>query len=1161
MEALGIIYDISTNYGILKIVGSLTATSIYIYIYIYIILQGPRTSPRAGELLLPQCAKHTTRGFEGIRAISSPAWHRRQRQARARVRKKVKAYRAGLCAFPKRACYQLLYHLSQPCSRELMGDKWRSSEAGRWGYWPGAFSPRPPWHKDKRKDRQGKNTDAQGEESLFPAYDNKKGGTSKVKVQAGEDLVTVLSSTRSQDTIVRDLQKLLNTARKAENRVAKVQADRAEKVKQWKEWEQQLKRCYSSEKQRHSANLASLDKELAEAIEQQELARQEVRLMASGPSAEPMEIVHSDEVDAEFAALLEEDGFSQEEEGANEDVLRRALQASLVNPATPPVMKATPRTRLVQKPVPKQLPGTLSAASGSRLQPFPPPKPMQTGAYPAQDLNPMPSPPASADPYQGMLLQQMGQPAGILEVVTPVVKHKSKIRTPLKDVAKPVGPIERQVIVHSPNKLEEKRLAVMQQMATTAEKLDLGGVCYGILRRCQDGGHGQSAKRSSEIRSARRRSVGWKKFAARVWCRDGLRQRSKCWKTLLIASVAFCDGLPLSAAGCSFCTVYSHELLAHEFARVSASSIFSFVGPPFAVQGGVVSKAVVCLLHCAATSLTGSVMPFLGHSVSLLLHPRTCQDPLPSFRGSMSSFSVARGCSSPGSRLSGAIGSLGSSLGAGFLAEPIPFVCFRTTSRDAVLQLCSMHSRSTLCDCDYKSFCKSFCKQDAGSIRTGISFSPRHVHPHNRERVESYSHGFGEGLNFWEWLQTQLEDFVRSMLLFIFVATLHLAVHVCPIRKGHSQRNRVKRAIRPWFRGASVLWAVAVVAHLLPVSCAMPANGNPEHTPADLPITNPEFSQGLPAPESSHEGRSHPGYAPSTARPPDNVTQESFANRLGLVDDFQFAIVVYAFQAPPILTSLWVSEASCEDDLRINLLLDAVSEPAHKVVIPVSPQPRTEAVAVIVAEEWNLEQLLVPVLLQVYSRGHSTFVEYFTGRATHADIRLSAGDLWHAGAQIFVGDATSPIAEDDLINPFPGLLFRVVPPFIVPGLTRTLSERLYEPEIWLCDIGRLRSTRFESGAGKICVLGQRADQMILSVDSSTTADALRQSIMEECGLTSNSTSFCSPSRQTWIFATCKSGCGSHSRGPASMQRDICGRPEFGMQSAICLAAAPTYSVV
>ena len=223
---------------------------------------------------------------------------------------------------------------------------------------------------------------------------------------------------------------------------------------------------------------------------------------------------------------------------------------------------------------------------------------------------------------------------------------------------------------------------------------------------------------------------------------------------------------------------------------------------------------------------------------------------------------------------------------------------------------------------------------------------------------------------------------------------------------------------------------------MLPVTCAMPSQDAQDHTQCDQVQPEGGTTAHVHGQERPPGGLLHGPQVSGTVRPPERDVSESFASRLGLVDDFRFAIIIYGFQTPPLLTSLWISEAVSEDDLIVNLLHDVVAEPEHKVIIPVSPQPRTETVAVIVAEVWNLEQMLVPTLVQVYGRGHFSFVEYFAGRVTHQDVRMCTGNLWPAGAAIYVGESQTPLSEDALINPFPGLLIRVVSPFIIPGWTK-----------------------------------------------------------------------------------------------------------------------------
>ena len=346
-----------------------------------------------------------------------------------------------------------------------MGKQW--GNAGKWGYWQGAFSPKSQWQKwgghkgDGKQNKHGEGQNQQQSEPLFPAYDNKKGGAAKVQTSqsSGSDLLTVVSSTSFENTMIKDLQKLLNVARKSEQKVLKIQQDRTERVRMWKDWERQLKQCYVAERQRHISSLEGLDKDLREAISQQESAREEVRRAATGQAPAQMDIQSGDEIDAQFAALMEEDETAIEEL-ANEDVLRRALQSAAASlTATPPPSKAVPRT-----PYPGRQTAALQGNS-SRVQPFPPPKPLSSVAYPTADLNPLPSPVANQDPYQPPAPSLPAPPAEPKST-----SHgKNKTRAALKDAAKPAGPIGRKVLTHSPNRVEELCNQAMKELLAQRE--------------------------------------------------------------------------------------------------------------------------------------------------------------------------------------------------------------------------------------------------------------------------------------------------------------------------------------------------------------------------------------------------------------------------------------------------------------------------------------------------------------------------------------------------------------------------------------------------------------------------------------------------------------------------------------------------------------------
>ena len=338
-----------------------------------------------------------------------------------------------------------------------MSETWRGS--GGWGYWQGA-----PWRQkgNKQNGKQGKGSDGKEQPSLptFPAYDNKKGGTAVVQLTQTSEHIHIVQTQRRDDTMVKDLQRTLNLARKAETKVMKIQGDLQERKRMWAEWERQLKQCYTSEKRRHAASLESLGKDLLEAMQQQDVAREEVRRVASGHQTQPMELDGCAE-DTQFAALMEDDAELEAEEDIDEDVLQRALQAANVAaPATPKSVQAQPRTPYPVRPLPKAATtgiATIALGSNTRMQPFPPPKPLSSSTYPVPDLNPLPSPVVAVDPYQE-LQQSQGSPALPAQSVNRV-KSKATGRTSVKEQSKPSGPVGRLVLAHSPSKVEELRAA------------------------------------------------------------------------------------------------------------------------------------------------------------------------------------------------------------------------------------------------------------------------------------------------------------------------------------------------------------------------------------------------------------------------------------------------------------------------------------------------------------------------------------------------------------------------------------------------------------------------------------------------------------------------------------------------------------------------------
>ena len=133
--------------------------------------------------------------------------------------------------------------------------------------------------------KQPKDGKAEQPLAAFPAYDAKKVPGAKSTPAAPPELLTVVATSTNQDSLVRNMQRVLNTARKAEGKVTRLREDRAEKVKMWEAWEQQLKQAYLTEGKRHQQNLDTLDRELSMALAAQERAREDVR-RAADPSAQ-----------------------------------------------------------------------------------------------------------------------------------------------------------------------------------------------------------------------------------------------------------------------------------------------------------------------------------------------------------------------------------------------------------------------------------------------------------------------------------------------------------------------------------------------------------------------------------------------------------------------------------------------------------------------------------------------------------------------------------------------------------------------------------------------------------------------------------------------------------------------------------------------------------
>ena len=268
--------------------------------------------------------------------------------------------------------------------------KWQSAS---WELWRGSYSPsskakatgKPPWKRPNGR---------AGEESaVFPAYDTMVPQQEEALRKKMDGPVIDLED--PQSGMVPSVQKALNMARKAEQRLVKLQKERATSEQQWAAWVRSAKAAYLKERNRHAKTLETFDTDIAAARTSQKEAREMVCLAvdASRKEQAPMEIVEDNTWDEMIA------GWDQEQEEHFDGVLRRAMaehrealqrtpaRASAHIPQTPQYGSRSPAYG------PDAHAGYAAAdGQGPRVDPYPVVTPLRTGP-PQEASRPSPPPP------------------------------------------------------------------------------------------------------------------------------------------------------------------------------------------------------------------------------------------------------------------------------------------------------------------------------------------------------------------------------------------------------------------------------------------------------------------------------------------------------------------------------------------------------------------------------------------------------------------------------------------------------------------------------------------------------------------------------------------------------------------------------------------------
>ena len=285
-----------------------------------------------------------------FRAIASPSWHRKLRLKRAKARASV---RLGLPVSRLQRDLLSRHHGTDPHFRALLrgfpvrmgrgskqgsqqgGQQWRQGEHG-YRVWPGAYSPQQPQARDKRPWR----SDVSRPTTSFPSY-------ASVSLPVEKTAPTRNPSERSggragNTSATPAIQTALNHTRKAEGKVNRLRDALQESGLLWQEYEAQMKEAFRKERVRFAKDRERLEKEILEAEEAQELARQGLRdaffgAQRSTGSAD-VSMLEGPDADQVF------EQWTREDEGAADGVLQRALaprdhtpnRATATAPRTPP---------------------------------------------------------------------------------------------------------------------------------------------------------------------------------------------------------------------------------------------------------------------------------------------------------------------------------------------------------------------------------------------------------------------------------------------------------------------------------------------------------------------------------------------------------------------------------------------------------------------------------------------------------------------------------------------------------------------------------------------------------------------------------------------------------------------------------------------------------
>ncbi|CAE7300654.1 unnamed protein product [Symbiodinium sp. CCMP2592] len=423
-------------------------------------------------------------------SMCSPEWLREKalRLQRARARIRVRRAQAALVQPPRRDLLRLESHHSRPRYRSsrlpVMGKGWdqnkpkgngKPSGGSRWGYWRGS------WGSPSYKEQDYGAWENAEPSSAFPAYDAKDRASAVKRAEKEVPKAAGKAAGRGKDApdpegyLTAGLQDYINSTRKAEQRVRNLTATRAQKVKLWEKWQEDMKVSYLRELTRFEKAMRTLDADLEAAVGARDEARQAIRQHIQNEGHVAVDAGEEEEINWEdMTRQWRQEQQEQKDQDAPREVLRRAMKLQEAPSVAPPAVAPSLGGLMTPEAAAKLFMATMTGQMMSAFQQEPRAADVSMAGAPSA-MAPLPSQAAGAvDP--SLAAPYVASPStrhtehptspNLPPKGTTAPRPRPSPRQPLKGA--PLQPVHTQTPAKLESKLEAKRAALQSEMEAAA---------------------------------------------------------------------------------------------------------------------------------------------------------------------------------------------------------------------------------------------------------------------------------------------------------------------------------------------------------------------------------------------------------------------------------------------------------------------------------------------------------------------------------------------------------------------------------------------------------------------------------------------------------------------------------------------------------------------